>query len=125
MRNGASRFFRANGVEAASAIAAREKNLDCIISDFNMTPVNGLQFLSAVRTGSLASIPRDQQFILLTGHGEIEVVRAARTLDVSGYVVKPVALKTLAQALQRAFSRPVPLKTANEYEAIKLISAPA
>jgi CheY-like chemotaxis protein len=121
---GASQFFRSTTVEEALAIAAREKGLDCIISDFNMTPLTGLQFLRIVRTGVQAGIPRDQRFILLTGHGEAEVVRTAMALDVSGYIVKPVSLKMLLQAVERAFSRPIALKAASAYQSTKSGAAP-
>ena len=122
--HGASQFFRSTTVEEALAIAVREKGLDCIISDFNMTPQTGLQFLSAIRTGAKAGIPRDQRFILLTGHGEADVVRTAVALDVNGYIVKPVSLKMLAQTVERAFSRAAPLKPASAYQAIKPGAAP-
>ena len=122
--HGASQFFRSTTVEEALAIAAREKGVDCIISDFNMTPQTGLQFLSIIRTGAKAGIPRDQRFILLTGHGEADVVRAAVALDVNGYIVKPVSLKMLIQTVERAFSRPTPLKPASTYQSVKASAAP-
>jgi CheY-like chemotaxis protein len=122
--HGATQFFRAATVEEALAIAGREKGLDCIISDFNMRPQTGLQFLSSIRTGGKPGIPRDQRFILLTGHGEAEVVRAAVALDVNGYVVKPVSLKMLIQVVERALGRPTPLKAAAAYQAVKLSAAP-
>ncbi len=122
--HGAVRLFRAAEAEAALAIVRAEKGVDCIISDFNMSPVSGLQFLGAIRTGLYAEVPRDQRFILLTGHGERDVVLAAQALDVSGYIVKPVSLKTLVQALQRAFSRPLPLKPVNAYKAVPQVPVP-
>lgn len=121
--HGASEFFRSANVEEALAIAARQK-LDCIISDFNMTPLTGLQFLSRIRTGAQPGIPRDQRFILLTGHGEAEIVRTAMALDVNGYIVKPVSLKMLVQVVERAFSRTAPLKAASAYASVKLAAAP-
>jgi CheY-like chemotaxis protein len=120
---GASDFFRSANAEEALGIAARQK-LDCIISDFNMAPLNGLQFLAKIRTGAQAGIPRDQRFILVTGHGEADVVRTALALDVNGYMVKPVSLKMLVQAVERAFSRTAPLKAASAYQSIKPGAAP-
>jgi CheY-like chemotaxis protein len=122
--HGASQFFRSTNVEESLAIVAREKGLDCIISDFNMAPQTGLQFLSIIRTGAKAGIPREQKFVLLTGHGEADVVRTAMALDVNGYVVKPVSLKMLIQTVERALSRTVPLKPASAYQAVKLGAAP-
>lgn len=122
--HGAARLFRAADAEAALAILRAEKGVDCVISDFNMSPVSGLHFLGAVRTGLHAEVPRDQRFVLLTGHGEKDVVIAAQALDVSGYVVKPVSLKTLIQSLQRAFSRPLQLKPVSAYLAVPPVRVP-
>ncbi len=122
-RHGASQFFRSTNVEEALAVAAREKP-DCIISDFNMPAQTGLHFLSAIRTGAKAGLPRDQRFILLTGHGEAEVVRTAVALDVNGYVVKPVSLKMLVQTVERALAKPTPLKAATAYQSVKVGAAP-
>jgi DNA-binding NarL/FixJ family response regulator len=120
---GASDFFRSANAEEALAIAAWEK-IDCIISDFNMAPLNGLEFLAKIRTGAQPGIPRDQRFILVTGHGDADVVRTALALDVNGYMVKPVSLKMLVQSVERAFSRTVPLKPVSAYQAVKPSAAP-
>lgn len=122
---GAREIFRANGAEAALSVLRAEASVDCIISDFNMGQFNGLKLLGMLRSGSVAGLQRDQRFVLLTGHGETEVVRAALALDVNGYVVKPVALKTLSQTLAHAFSRQIKLKSVPEYQAVKPISVPA
>ena len=123
-RCGARHIYRASGSAPALAVLSREKDIDCVISDFNMSPENGLQLLAAIRTGSQPRTPRDRRFILLTGHGEMEVVRAAQALDVHGYVVKPVSLVTLIQTVQRALARSIKLKTVSEYQAIKIVGAP-
>jgi CheY-like chemotaxis protein len=40
--------------------------IDCIVSDINMLPMNGLEFVKAIRVG-LAPIPRNTPVIMLTG----------------------------------------------------------
>lgn len=93
---------------------------DCIISDFNMKHVTGLQLLQAIRAGMCPGIPRQQPFIMVTGHGEQEVVKAAISLDVSGFAVKPIAQKKLIAAVSKALSQPVPLKSPDIYKAVKV-----
>ena len=95
-------------------------SFDCVISDFNMKPVTGLQFLQALRMGARPHLPRDQRFILVTGHGEVEVVKAAKSLDVTAYLVKPVSLANLIKVLERAFQGMLSPKEAGEYRAIGL-----
>jgi CheY-like chemotaxis protein len=118
-------FKAQGGVEALKTIRDSTTQVDCIISDYNMKPVNGLQLLQAVRTGVNAKIPRDQNFIMLTGHGETEVVKSAIMLDVNAYLVKPISPEKLAQTLDRVFKKPLALKDAGYYRSINLGLAPA
>jgi two-component system, chemotaxis family, chemotaxis protein CheY len=117
-RYNAGKIFRAESPETALMILAADKSIDCVISDFNMKPVNGIQFLTTIRTGTINGVSRDQRFILVTGHGEVEVVTAAKALDVSGYIVKPFALDDLVKTLKRAFSGSFNPKSIDEYKAL-------
>ncbi len=109
---------RAESVEAAIARFGPQSAFDCVICDFNMMPINGIQFLQAIRAGKLAHIRRDQNFVLLTGHGDIDVVKAAKALDVSGYAVKPVAPDAFAKTIARALTVQVSLKPPADYERV-------
>jgi YesN/AraC family two-component response regulator len=109
-----------DGGSAMRAVKDNFTQVDCIISDCNMKPLNGLQLLQGVRIGVNPRIPRDQAFIMLTGHGETEVVKSAIALDVNGYVVKPVALDKLIQTVEKALKRPIDVKDAEVYRAVKL-----
>lgn len=109
-----------DGRSAFRAIKDNFTQVDCIIADFNMEPMNGLQLLQAIRLGINPAIPRDQPFVMLTGHGDADVVKAAIALDVSGYVVKPVALDKLVQTIEKVFRRPLGIKSAQAYREVKL-----
>ena len=63
---------------------------------------------------------RDTRFVMLTGHGEAEVVRTAAALDVDGYAVKPISQRGLAQTLTRAFNRKRIMKAGSEYASVAL-----
>jgi len=77
----------------------REKRYGLIISDWNMEPMNGLQFLKEVRNDvKLQNIP----FIMATVESKTENVVAAKEAGVSNYIVKPFnadALKSKMQAV--------------------------
>jgi len=111
---------KAASAEAALAKCSKREPFDCVVCDFNMEPVNGLQVLQAIRMGTQPQVARDQPFILLTGHAEIDVVKAAVALDVSAYVVKPVAVDIFLTALNRALAPKVALHAAAHYEAVPL-----
>lgn len=63
-----------------------------IISDWNMEPVTGIQFLREVRADeNLKHIP----FIMVTAESKSENVIAAKEAGVSNYIVKPFNAETL------------------------------
>jgi two-component system sensor histidine kinase EvgS len=114
-------ILKVNSGRAALELLAKDGGkFDCIISDCNMKPVNGLQFLMAVRGGMNPRIPRDQAFIMLTGHGDVEVVKTAVMLDVSGYLVKPVAKDKLEHALARALTQTINIRAPEHYRSVQL-----
>lgn len=98
---GFSSFIEAeNGAEALEKLALHQVGL--IISDWNMPRLNGLGLLRGVRSNeALKYIP----FIFLTSKTEVEDVALASDVGVSGYLIKPVTIKALSDALTRIFSR--------------------
>jgi DNA-binding NarL/FixJ family response regulator len=117
----AGRVLRATSGAAALALFSGDiGKVDCIVADLHMRPMNGLELLKAVRTGVGKRIPRDQRVIMLTGDRDMDAVRAAGELNISGYVIKPVSTENLVTALEAAMSRPVTLKDAEAYHAVQL-----
>ena len=110
----------ADGGQALRSVKDNFTQVDCVIADFNMKPINGLQLLQGIRMGVNAKIPREQTFIMLTGHADTDVVKAAIALDVHGYVVKPIAPEKLYQTIEKALKRPIELKDVDYYRGIKL-----
>ena len=94
-----------SALTALNILADTRERVDCIICDYSMGPMNGLEFLKEIRMGRHLHVPRDIRFVMLTGSGDSGVVQTAVELDVSGYVVKPVTKATLLKAIARAFSR--------------------
>ncbi|HEY4134984.1 MAG TPA: response regulator [Alphaproteobacteria bacterium] len=65
---------------------------DLIISDWNMAPMPGIDFLKRVRADDkLKHIP----FIMVTAESKAENVVAAKQAGVSNYIVKPFNAETL------------------------------
>jgi DNA-binding NarL/FixJ family response regulator len=107
----------AESAEIALARCSAKHPFDAFICDFNMRPMNGIELLKSIRMGKHPQVPRDQPFLMLTGHGEAEVVRAAKALDVNGYVVKPLSSEMFAKAVNRALEHKIVLRPADEYAA--------
>ena len=117
---GAADPVKAVSAGAALAQCTLRDPFDCIVCDFNMNPTNGLQVLQSIRAGKAPTVPRDQRFVLLTGHGDLDVVKAAKLLDVSAYVVKPVAVDTFIKSVSRALTAEVALRPPAHYESLHL-----
>ena len=96
---GFSTFLEAeNGEAALEKLHANAPGL--IISDWNMPKMNGLGLLRAVRSRQDSPyIP----FIFLTSKSEVEDVALASDTGASAYLVKPVTIKALSEALNTVF----------------------
>lgn len=113
-----------SGDEAMSVMSAHSSEIDCVICDWNMEPINGLELLKMVRTGSVANARPDLPFIMLTGHADSAVVTTAIALDVHGYLVKPVSMEKLIKAIDKGLAKKLMLKQPEDYIAVQLSVRP-
>lgn len=80
-----------DGSQALSMVK-QNPNYGLIISDWNMEPMTGYEFLVEVRKDEASkSIP----FIMITAESKVENVIAAKEAGVSNYIVKPFNAETL------------------------------
>lgn len=80
----------------------KEKQYDCIVSDYMMPKVNGIQFVEQVKKR------HDIPFIIYTGQGSEEVAQAAFTAGVDDYVRKemdPSHYRVLAKSIRQAVEK--------------------
>ncbi len=69
-----------------------KKNYGLVISDWNMEPMSGLEFLKALRAGdNNKACP----FIMVTAESKTENVILAKQAGVNNYIVKPFNAETL------------------------------
>jgi len=85
----------ADGSEALTRL--EEKDYGLIISDWNMLPMTGYEFLQRVRASERHShIP----FLMVTAESKTENVIAAKKAGVSNYIVKPFTAETLRNKIE-------------------------
>ncbi|NLO40020.1 MAG: response regulator [Ruminiclostridium sp.] len=82
-----------NGVEGKELILSLSP--DIVITDINMPVMDGLQMIAETKDRSYATI-------ILTGYSEFEYAKEAIKYDVSDYLLKPLNMKEMAEALERA-----------------------
>lgn len=89
-----------NVATAADGTEALEKlkgdKFDFILSDWNMEPMDGLQFLKHVRADErYKALP----FIMITAESKIENIVTAKKAGVNNYIVKPFNAPTLKEKM--------------------------
>jgi two-component system chemotaxis response regulator CheY len=87
-----------DGPSALELIRAKDYGL--ILSDWNMSPMTGLQLLQAVRAD-----PRTKStpFVMVTAEAKTENVVAARNAGANNYIIKPFNMAVLKQKLTAVF----------------------
>lgn len=83
--------FIAKNINNALNILENEK-IDIIVSDINLKNENGLDFIKEFRKTN-NQIP----IVILSGHKDEELLFRAMTLNLSGYLVKPINFKSLIE----------------------------
>jgi len=107
-----------DGSYALFQVAANPE-IGLVMCDFDMPRMDGLSFLKEVRRGA-AKVPNDLPVLMLTGHSDVALVQAALSLDVDGFIVKPVSALTLATRLKHLAGKPSPVKPPAHYQGIDL-----
>ena len=75
---------------------ARSRQYGLIISDWNMEPMTGYEFLKEVRADNQL---KDTPFIMVTAESKTDNVIAAKKAGVNNYIVKPFNAATLKSKL--------------------------
>ena len=80
------------GVEALKMLQGNV--YDLILSDLEMQPMDGLQFVREVRSSVNASVA-EVPIVMITGHRQLEQVQAARDCGVTEFLIKPIIASNL------------------------------
>ena len=92
--------------EGESALKAlRNFDADIVVCDWNMQPMDGIEFTKLVRTSDdspNAYVP----IIMLTGHTEVGRVVTARDAGVNEFLAKPVSAKKIYQRIKEILDNP-------------------
>lgn len=90
---------------SAALRTLKQRNVDLVITDWQMEPLDGIDFVRYIRT-SPDSPSRYLPIIMLTGRAEREHVELARDVGVTEFVVKPFSVNTLVERLIQLIENP-------------------
>ena len=99
---------------AAGLEVLRDQPIDVAIVDFNMFPLDGVEFTRLVRN-SPDSVNPYLPIIMMTGHSEKTRVYEARDAGVTEFVVKPITAKAILDRIQAVIFRPRPFVKTDGY----------
>ena len=90
--------FAANATEAL--IFLKHNRVDLLLTDIHMPVVSGLTLLKTIRnTAALKQLP----VLVISSENELEYVKTALTLGISGYLVKPIQQAYLQKKIEAVF----------------------
>jgi len=99
---------------AAALDCVRDHAIDLAIVDFNMFPLDGVEFTRLVRNSPDSANPY-LPIIMMTGHSEKSRVTEARDAGVTEFVVKPITAKAVFDRIQAVIMRPRPFVKTDDY----------
>lgn len=92
----------------------RQFPADIALVDFNMDPIDGVEFTKMLRNASDSSNPY-LPVVMITGHSERSRVIQARDAGVNEFVVKPLTARALLGRLDSVIMRPRPFIRCKTY----------
>lgn len=104
-----------NGREAMEQLRGGNPCRVMLLSDFGMPDTDGLSAVKLIRTGK-AGCRNDTPVVMLTGHADSGLVTAAMSLDIDGFLIKPVSVDKLAARLLHIRDEPRVVDAADSYE---------
>jgi CheY-like chemotaxis protein len=99
---------------AAALDSVRDHPVDLAIVDFNMFPLDGVEFTRLIRNSPDSANPY-LPIIMMTGHSEKSRVYEARDAGVTEFVVKPITAKAVFDRIQAVIMRPRPFVKTEDY----------
>ena len=89
-----------NPEEALDLFQSKPDSFDIVITDMTMPQMTGAKFAE-----KLKEIRSDIPIILCTGHSSLIDEEKANKLGISGYVMKPVSMSKIAEAIRKALDK--------------------
>lgn len=116
---GAKSVKHATSVEKAMESLTRYgQEINCVICDWEMAPLGGLELLRMIRCRTLPKTHPRTAVVLLTTRADAQVIKAAMALDVNGVAVAPLSLEKLVKTVAHALTRTWMLHQASQYAAV-------
>src|SRR5471030_1745893 len=105
-------FEATDGAEALKSL--RVNQIDIIMTDLAMQPLDGIDFVRLLRNSPDSPNPM-APVIMITGHSTMKRVNEARDVGVTEFLSKPVTARGVLERLNRVVENPRPYIRTGEY----------
>ncbi|MGE3334080.1 MAG: response regulator [Rhodospirillaceae bacterium] len=112
-------------VEKATEILTEPgAEVECVVADWDMLPVGGLELLRMIRCRALPNVDPRTSFVIFTARAEEAAVKCAIELDVNGFAAAPLSLDKLARTISAAVTRTWHLQDIGHYASVPCVVPP-
>jgi YesN/AraC family two-component response regulator len=101
-----------NGEDAITLL--KKNSVDLLITDIQMPKMNGIELIKQIRMGKTAA-EHGLRTLVVTSFSYTEVLGSCISLDINGFLVKPITQATASDKIQRALAESTHLRSATEY----------
>ncbi len=91
--------------KAVDVLRRHGPDINCVISDWDMAPMGGLDLLRMVRTRLIPTVSPRISYVILTARADTSAVKCAIDLDVNGFAVAPISIEKLVKTIGTALRR--------------------
>lgn len=105
-------ILAADGIEGA--LRFNRSDVDLLITDIQMPKMNGLELIKEIRCGNTAA-PRDLKIIAITSYSNPDILSSCLSLDVNGFLVKPLVPDDAARKIKAAMREKITLRPIESY----------
>jgi DNA-binding NarL/FixJ family response regulator len=116
---GAKSVKHASSVEKAiESLNRYGQEIHCVICDWDMAPIGGLELLRMIRSRNLAKTSPRTPVVILTARASSAAVKAAMAMDVNGFGVTPFSFDKMVKIVTQALTRTWMLQQPAQYLAV-------
>ena len=105
-------YEAADGAEALQIM--RTQQIDIVMTDLAMQPLDGIDFVRLVRNSPDSANPMIP-VIMITGHSTMRRVAEARDVGVTEFLSKPVTARGVIERITRVIENPRPFVRTSDY----------
>ncbi|MGE3475851.1 MAG: response regulator [Rhodospirillaceae bacterium] len=110
--------------KAAEILTQPDADVECVVADWDMLPVGGLELLRMIRCRALPNVDPRTNFVIFTARAEEAAVKCAVELDVNGFAAAPLSLDKLARTIGAAVARTWNLQDIGHYASVPCVVPP-